>query len=214
MRVLIVDDHPIVRLGLRELLARDMAAVEIGEAESGRQALAMVTAQPWDVVVLDVSMPGPDGAGLNGFEVLRELVALESGPRVLMLSMHTTDEHVIRALRGGASGYITKESAPENLSTAVSRLHEGRIYVEQRLAERVAVGLSVGADEPVHTRLSPREQDVLVRLASGQTPTEIADTLHLSVKTVSTYRTRILDKTGLKHNADMTRYALAHHLIS
>jgi DNA-binding NarL/FixJ family response regulator len=213
VKVLIVDDHPIVRLGLRELLVRDVAGVEIGEAESGRDALAMVQAQRWDVVVLDVSMPGPDGTGLTGFEVLHELASLESAPRILMLSMHTTDEHVIRALRAGASGYITKESAPENLSTAVNRLHDGRIYVEQRLAERVAFGLSIGADEPVHHRLSPREQDVMVRLAEGQTPTEIAGALHLSVKTVSTYRTRVLEKTGLKNNIDLTRYALSHHLI-
>ena len=208
MRVLLVDDHPVVRRGLKQIISEAFADVVFGEAENGAQTLAQI-AQPWDVIVLDVSMPGR-----SGLEVLGEIKKQRPGTPVIILSVHPEDQFAIRGLKAGASGYLTKDSAPEELVQAIQKvlLSKGR-YVSTRLAERLAQAIGSPAEEPSHEFLSNREYEVLLLIAAGKKLTEIAERLHLSIKTVSTYRTRILEKMGASNNADLTRYALTNQLI-
>ncbi len=210
MRILLVDDHPVVRRGLRQIISEAFADVVFGEAENGAQTLAQISQQqPWDVIVLDVSMPGR-----SGLEVLGEIKKQRPATPVIILSVHPEDQFAIRGLKAGASGYLTKDSAPEELVQAIQKvlLSKGR-YVSTRLAERLAQAIGSPAEEPSHEFLSNREYEVLLLIAAGKKLTEIAQRLHLSIKTVSTYRTRILEKMGASSNADLTRYALTNQLI-
>jgi len=208
MRFLIADDHAVVRRGLREILEEEFPGAEFGEAADTREALEQIRKHDWDVVILDITMPG--GSGLD---VLRDSKGIRPNLAVLVLSMHPEDQYAVRALKGGAAGYLTKESAPEELVTAIRTILAGRKYVSASLAQGLALRLANGNDGPLHETLSDREHEVMLMLAAGGMVSQIAEELSLSVKTVSTYRTRILDKMGMKTNADLTRYAMENDLL-
>jgi two-component system, NarL family, invasion response regulator UvrY len=209
-RVLVVDDHPVVRHGIRRILTEKFdRPVHVGEAGDAREAVAVVERQPWDVVVLDIAMPG--GGGL---EALREIRHLRPRTPVLVLSVQPEDPYAVRVLKAGASGFLSKESAPEELVGALRRVLAGRRYVSPSTAERLAHALHEGnADRPLHESLTDREFHVLRLLVSGMTVTEAARELGRSVKTVSTHRTRLLRKLRLKSTVEAARYALAAGLF-
>lgn len=208
MRILITDDHAVVRQGLKQILAAEFKKAEFGEAGNAHESLKRVTESQWDVVILDVTMPGR-----SGLEVLKDIKQLRPKLPVLMLSMHPEDQFAVRMLKAGASGYMTKESAPEELVGAVRKVISGGRYVSPALAEKMASYLSIDVQTPPHERLSDREFLVLRMIASGKTVGAIAKDLSLSVKTISTYRTRILEKTGMANNAELTHYAIQNHLV-
>jgi len=207
MRILIADDHAVVRRGLRETLGEAFPRATFGEAKAAQEALESVMHQDWDVLILDISMPGK-----SGLDILDDLRRLRPKLPVLLLSMHPEGQFARRALKAGAAGYLTKESAPEELKEAVRRVQAGGHYVSAALAEKL-IDLPREADMPVHELLSDREFQVLLMLASGKTVKQIADEIALSAKTVSTYRVRILLKTGLKTTAELIRYALQAGLV-
>ena len=208
IQILIVDDHAILRRGLKEILEREFRDVSIGGAGTAEQALTQLDSEKWDLVILDITMPGR-----SGVDVLRHFKALRPKLPVLVLSMHPEDQYGKRVLKAGASGYMNKESAPEELIKAVRKLLSGGRYVSPTLAETLAVDLGRDDGTPAHERLSDREFEVLRKMASGKTVGQIAQELHLSVPTVSTYRARILEKMGMSTNAELIRYALSHHLV-
>jgi two-component system invasion response regulator UvrY len=208
IQILIVDDHAILRRGLKEILEREFRDVSIGGAGTAEQALTQLDSEKWDLVILDITMPGR-----SGVDVLRNLKALRPKLPVLVLSMHPEDQYGKRVLKAGASGYMNKESAPEELIKAVRKLLSGGRYVSPTLAETLAVDLGRDDETPAHERLSDREFEVLRKMASGKTVGQIAQELHLSVPTVSTYRARILEKMGMSNTAELIRYALSHHLV-
>src|SRR5713226_3371015 len=208
MRVLIADDHAILRRGLKEILVRELEVVTCGEAEDARQVLTEVQNQTWDLVILDISMPGR-----SGLDLLSDLQRTHPKLPVLVLSMHAEDQYGKRVLKAGASGYMNKESAPEELIKAVRKLLGGGRYVSPALAETLASDLSDDAGRPAHESLSDREFEVLRNIASGKTVTQIAKALNLSVPTVSTYRARILEKMNMSTTAELMRYALSNHLV-
>lgn len=202
IRVLLVDDHAVVRRGVRDLLAEAFPGAAFGEAEEPRAALAMVAAEPWDLVVLDLTLPGR-----GGIDALKEIKRLRPSLPVLVLSMHSESQYAMRVLRAGASGYVTKGSAPEVIAAAARRALEGGTHVSAALAELLARGLRGSGDRPAHERISDRELEVLKRLAAGKTNKEIAAELALSEKTISTYRTRMLEKLDLRTNAELIQFA-------
>ncbi len=208
MKILIVDDHAIVRAGLKQILAESEPPIEVLEAGDGVEALRLLRSEECDVLLLDVALPGK-----NGIDVLKQVKAEWKKLPVLVLSMYPEDQYAVRALRSGASGYMTKESAPDELLTAIRKVSTGGRYISPRVAEVLALEVDTLGDKPPHAALSDREYEVLCRIASGKTVSEIADEMALSVKTVSTYRTRILDKMKMKHNAELTHYAVRHGLI-
>ena len=208
IRLFIADDHPVVRAGLRGIVDGEPDFEVVGEACDGGDMLARIGRTPAEVLLLDVSMPGP------GFlEVLRGLRQDHPRVAVLVLSVHPEDQYAVRALRAGAAGYLTKDHSPEELVAAIRKVHRGGKYVSPSLAERLAVGLEIGASDSPHEQLSNREYDVLCLLGSGLTVKEVASRLALSPKTVSTYRARVLEKMKLATNADLVRYAAQHGLI-
>jgi len=208
MRILIADDHSVVRHGLKQILAEEFKKAVFGEASNGRQAIDLVGKEAWDVVVLDITMPGA-----TGLDVLKEIKQSKPKLPVLMLSMHPEDQFAVRMLKSGAAGYMTKESAPGELVGAVKKVMSGGRYVSPNLAEKMAAFLSIDVQTLPHERLSDREFVVLRMIASGKTVSAIAKELFLSVKTVSTYRTRILEKSGFANSAELTRYAIQHKLV-
>ena len=208
MKVLIADDHAVFRRGLRETLAEAFSGVTFGEARTAQETLEHVRRQDWDVVILDISMPGK-----SGLDILDDLKRLRPTMPVLLLSMHPEQQFARRALKSGAAGYLTKDSVTEELKEAVKKIVGGGRYVSATLAEKLAVDLRQGADTPLYELLSDREFQVLRMIASGKTVKDIAEDLSLSVKTVSTYRGRILEKTGMKTNAELIRYALESQLV-
>ena len=207
VRILIADDHTIVRRGLIEILKGELRAAAYGEAESADQVMAQVGNHEWDLVILDVSMPGR-----SGIDVLVDLKRLKPKLPVLVLSMHPEDQFGKRMLKIGASGYLTKDSAAEELLKAIRKILEGGHYVSPALAEVLAVDLA-GADQPLHEKLSPRELEVLRMIGAGKTNSQIADMLHLSATTVSTYRARILEKMEMATSAELMNYALRNQLV-
>lgn len=208
-RVLIVEDHPVVRFGVRHLIEQDGHDGEIGEAASLAAALAMLRDASWDVVLLDLSLP--DTSGLEGLLRLRR--AAPDVP-VLILSMHDEAAYAARALQAGASGYLTKEHATTELLSAVDRVRRGGRYVSAAFAERLAGMLAGDAVRATpHATLSAQEHRVMLMIAQGRAPSDIAEAMHLSVKTVGTYRARIREKTGLASTADIARYCLQHGLV-
>ena len=208
IRVFIADDHPVVRAGLRGIIEGEPGLEVVGEAINAGDLLGTIGRTPAEVLLLDVSMPGP------GFlEVLRDIKRGHPRVAVLVLSVHPEDQYAVRALRSGAAGYLTKDHSPEELVAAIRKVHRGGKYVSPSLAEKLAAGLEIGAAGAAHETLSDREYDVLCLLGSGQTVKEIAGGLGLSPKTVSTYRARILEKMKLATNADLVRYAAQHGLI-
>jgi DNA-binding NarL/FixJ family response regulator len=208
MRILITDDHAVVRQGLKQILAEEFTRAEFGEAASAAEAIDRVWKENWDVVVLDITMPGR-----SGLEVLKEIKKSKPKLPVLVLSMHPEDQFAVRLLKIGASGYMTKESAPNELVGAVKKVMAGGRYISGSLAEKMASYLAIDVQTPPHERLSDREFLVLRMIASGKTPTVIAKELGLSVKTVSTYRMRILEKMDMANNAELTHYAIQNNLV-
>ncbi len=191
IKVVVVDDHAVVREGLKRIVSESGGMVVSGEAADGQEAMRVIKSEPCDVVLLDISMPLP----------------------VLVLSMHPEDQYAVRVLRAGAAGYVTKESAPAKLVQAIRKVVRGGKYVSPSLAERLVFDLGTDTDKAPHESLSDREYQVLCMIASGKTVTQIADVLALSVKTISTYRVRILEKLKMKNNAELTRYAIKEGLV-
>jgi len=208
IRILIADDHAILRRGLKEILVRELEGAVCGEAEDAQQVLAQVHSHDWDLLLLDISMPGR-----SGLDVLRDLKTVRPKLPILVLSMHPEDQYGKRILKAGASGYLNKKSAPEELVKAIRKLLAGGRYVSPALAEMLASDLYDDAVRPVHETLSHREFEVLRMMASGKTVSQIADELHLSVPTVSTYRARILEKMNMTTTAELMHYALSNHLV-
>jgi two-component system invasion response regulator UvrY len=208
IKILIADDHAIVRRGLRQILEAEPDLKVTGEAEDARQALKLVQERPWDIVVLDISMPGMDG-----IETVKEIKRLSPRLPVLILSMHPEDQYAIRSIRAGASGYLTKDCVPEMLVAAIRKILHGEKFISPTLAEILMQDLQVDHKGALHDGLSDREFQVLRLIASGKTVSQIAAEIFLSVKTVSTYRARVLEKMGLKSNAELTRYAFEAKLI-
>jgi two-component system invasion response regulator UvrY len=207
LRILLVDDHPIVRRGLRDILVDALGPTTIQEVGSGREAMALATEQPWDVMILDLSLP--DSSGLD---VLKHVRHTQPRMPVLILSMHTPDQFARRAIAAGASGYLMKDAADAELVTAVGRLLRGGKYFGTAVLERVALELQPNREERPHERLSDREYQILRMIGNGKTVSEIAADLQLSVKTVSTYRARVLEKMDMRTNAELTRYAVRQGL--
>jgi two-component system, NarL family, invasion response regulator UvrY len=209
IRILIVDDHTVVRAGLRQIISEAEEMEVVAEAASAREALEKVASEELDLVLLDVSLPDK-----NGLEVLKQIKAAYPTVRVLLLSMHAEDQYGIRALKAGASGYLTKESAPEQLIAALRKVSQGGKYITPALAEQIVYSFESDANNPPHENLSDREYEVMCLIASGKTVTEIAEQLFLSVKTVSTYRARVLEKMHLKNNSELTSYAIKNRLVN
>ena len=208
IRVLLADDHALVRAGLKEILAGTGDITVAGEATNGQEVMARIRGQDYDVAVLDMSMPGR-----SGIELIKQVKDEKPKLRVLVLTMHSEEQYAVRALKAGASGYLTKDSAAEQLVAAIRKIAAGGAYVSPETAERLVLDASPRAEAAPHTLLSDREFQVLQLIAGGQSVSEIARRLALSVKTVSTHKTRILQKMGLANQAELIRYALEHKLL-
>jgi two-component system, NarL family, invasion response regulator UvrY len=208
LKILIADDHPVFRRGLKQIISDNPDMAVTGEAADGLEALRQVGAGDWDVVLLDITMPGRDG-----IDVLTQLRKEKPELPILMLSMHPEEQYALRALTLGASGYLTKESAADELVAAIRKVSTHGRYVSASLAERLAAALDLTSGKAPHETLSNREFKVMTMIASGETATGIARGLSLSVKTISTYRSRILRKMGMKNNAELTYYAVKNHLV-
>ncbi len=206
-RILLVDDHAVVREGLKQILADSIRGATFGEAATGDEALEKARAGAWDVVILDMSLPGA-----SGIEVLKELRQMHPRLPVLVLSMHPEEQFAARALRAGAAGYVTKRTAAEQIAAAVGKVLAGRKYISASLAEKLVGELNMGAAAP-HERLSDREFQVFRMLSGAKTVKQISEELSLSTQTVSTYRNRILEKMGLTTNDELTEYALQNGLL-
>lgn len=209
IKVLIADDHAVVRQGLKQILAETMDLVVGGEATNTQEVLDKIRDSEFDVIVLDITMPGR-----GGLDILREIKHERPKLPILILSMHSEDQFAVRALKAGASGYMSKESAPELLVKAIRKVHAGGKYISPALAEKLAFDLESDSERPPHEKLSDREFQVMCMIASGKTVKEIADKLSLSVKTISTYRARILEKMKMKTNAEVTHYAIRNELVT
>ena len=209
LRILVADDHAVVREGVKQILGDVSDMVVKGEAKDGPETLEKAMRDDYDVILLDISMPGR-----NGLEILKEIKTNLPKIPVLILSMHPEEQYAIRALRAGASGYLTKASAPQELIGAIRKASRGGKYVTASLAEKLAFELDADMEKPPHEALSNREYQVMLMIASGKTVGEIAEELCLSAKTISTYRTRIMEKMGMKKNAELTLYAVKNQLVS
>jgi two-component system, NarL family, invasion response regulator UvrY len=207
-KVLIADDHAVVRSGLRQFLEADRTIREIGEAASGSETLEQLRANAWDLVILDIYMPDR-----SGLDILKQVRTSYPQTRVLVMSGLPERQYALNVLKAGASGYLAKDSAAEELMKAVKAVLQGRRYVSSTLAELLLSDLDQDADQPLHARLSEREFQIFSKLAAGRAVSEIATELCLSVKTVSTYRSRVLEKMSFRTNADLTTYALRNGLI-
>ncbi|MBT1697540.1 response regulator transcription factor [Fulvivirgaceae bacterium PWU4] len=205
MKFLIADDHAIVRKGLVDILREEFPASEVTEVASSSDAIQEAGRHAWDAILLDISMPGR-----NGIETLKQIRANGVNAPILMLSMHPEDQYAVRVLKAGASGFLNKESATDELLHAIHRVLSGKKYITPFVAEKLA---EADGDKPAHELLSDREMQVLQLIASGKTVSEVATEISLSVNTISTYRARILDKLGLNNNAELTRYAIDNHLV-
>jgi DNA-binding NarL/FixJ family response regulator len=208
IKVLIADDHALIRKGLKQLLDDTDDMRMTGEAENGMQAIRMVDESAYDVVLLDISMPDK-----HGIEVLKQLKTNHPQLPVLMLSMHPEEQYALRSMKAGAAGYLNKQSAPLQLVTAIRQVASGKKYISTELAEQLANGLSQGYQELLHQTLSNREYQTLCLMASGKKLSEMAEIMSLSPKTVSVYRSRLLEKMKLKNNAEAIHYAISNHLI-
>lgn len=208
IKLLIADDHAMIRKGIIQTVADEPDMSVIGEARDAQQLLELARTTDWDVAILDIDMPGR-----NGLEALKEVKKEYPTRPVLMLSMHPEEHFAVRAFKAGAAGYLTKESPPEELVAAVRKILAGGRYVSPSFTEIIVRELAFGSDRPLYELLSDREYEVFRLLAAGQTVSEAAGQLALSVKTVSTYRTRVLEKLNLKNNAELMRYAVEHQLV-
>lgn len=207
-RVLIVDDHEVVRDGVKRLLDEQSGAISCGEAGTPDEALRMALAGEWDAVVLDLSFTGK-----SGLEILKELKQARPRLPVLVLTMHSEEQYARRVFKAGAAGFITKDSPRAELSKAIHKVLDGGRYLSAALAEKLTIDLERGADRPPNETLSDREFQVMRLIASGKTLSEIADLLSLSDKTISTYRARLMEKMGMRTNAELTHYAIQNKLV-
>jgi len=207
-RLLVVDDYPIVRAGIKEFLSDQQEFTVAGEAGSGADAVRMVRESDWDVVLLDISLPD-----MKDIEALTQIKRVKPEQPVLMLITRLEDEYAVNLLRAGASGYLSKECTPEALLSAIRTVASGRRCISQELGEQLAANLNGDGHKPPHTELSQREFQIFCKLASGLAVSQVADELFLSVKTISTYRSRVLEKMNMKTNAHLTYYAIKHGLI-
>jgi DNA-binding NarL/FixJ family response regulator len=208
IRILIADDHSIVRQGLKQIVSECPGMVVAGEAESGQEVLELVRERDFDVAIVDIAMPGR-----GGLEILKDLKAEKPSMKVMVLSMYSEEQYAIRSLRDGASAYLTKGSAPDELVQAIRAVAEGKRYITPAVAERMATYIEADSEHPAHESLSDRELQVLVLLGSGRSVGDIAGELSLSVKTISTYRARILEKTGMQTTGQLIKYAVQHNLV-
>ncbi|MFC1926127.1 response regulator [Chloroflexota bacterium] len=208
IRVLVADDHTIVRQGLKQVLEDTPNIVVKGEASNGQEVLDEISKNDYDVLLLDITMPFK-----SGLDILEQVKTIKPQLNILVLSMHPEDHYALRVLREGASGYLTKNSATEELIKAIEKVARGENYISSTQAEKIAAEIKNVGNKPPHLSLSPREYQVMLMIASGKTATQIANEMMLSVKTISTYKSRILDKMNLKTNSDVTRYALQYHLV-
>ena len=208
-RILLVDDHEVVRDGVKKIFDEQQPGTTVfGEASTAPEAIRLVRDEDWDVVVLDLSL-----GGRSGLEILKELKQLRPRLPVLILSMHSDEQYARRAFKAGAAGYITKDSPRLELFRVISKVIKGEKYISPALAESLIIDLGRGTDRPPHEALSDREFEVMCLIASGKTVGQIADELSLSVTTISTYRARILEKMGMKTNAELTHYAITSNLV-
>ena len=208
MKFLVADDHAIVRKGIAQILCDEFPSATVKEVSNSQEVIAEAKNGPWDVILLDISMPGR-----NGIETLKQIRSDGVKAPVLMLSMHSAEQYAIRVFRAGASGFLNKETATDELLVAVRKVLSGRKYITPSVAEKLADSVGENDSKPRHELLSDREMQVLQHIASGKTVSAIGDELSLSVNTISTYRARILDKLNLSNNAEITRYALDNHLV-
>jgi len=208
IRVLIVDDHPVVRKGLLQILMEEPDIAPAVEAETAAEMLRLVREEEWDMIVLDITLPDR-----SGLEALKDVKAMRPSLPVLILSMHPEDQYALRVLRAGAAGYMSKDSASEELVNAVRKVVGGGRYVSPSMAEKLAAVIGSDYEKPPHENLSDREFQVMCMIASGKRLKEVAEELCLSVKTVSTYRARILEKMGMENNAELTYYAIKNGLV-
>ena len=208
IKILIADDHAIVREGLKQIVSETSDIAVNAEAINGQQVLELAKTNDWDVVLLDIAMPGR-----GGIDTLKQLKREKPTIPVLVLSMYPEEQYAVRALKAGASGYLTKESAPEELIEAIRKVYSGGKYISSPLAEKLATKVGKEIEKPLHEKLSDREYQVILMIASGKTVKEIADELSLSIKTISTNRSRALRKMDLKNNAELTHYVIKQGLI-
>lgn len=208
IRVLLADDHPLFREGVKQILAETSDIVVADEASDGREVLVKLGQAQYDVILLDIAMPGD-----SGVEVLKHIKSIMPDQAVLILSMYSEKQYALRVLRSGASGYLTKDSTPDRLVTAIRKVVAGGKYISPELGEELALRVGTGFKVPRHERLSDREHQVLVMITSGKTTGEIADDLSLSAKTISTYRARLLEKMNMKTDAELTHYTIQHELV-
>ncbi len=208
IRVFIADDHGIVRKGMKQILSRTPDIEVAGEASTGQEALEKIWANNFDVVILDISLPGR-----NGLEILKQIKSQQPKLPVLILSMYPEDQYAVRVLKAGAAGYLTKESDKSELIEAIRRVAQGKKYITPALAERLADELKPRADKAPHDKLSDREYHLLCLIAKGKNTKEIAAELSLSIKTIGTHRASLLDKMEMKSNAELTHYAVQHKLV-
>lgn len=208
IKVLITDDHAMFRAGLKHIIDEEFDMLVAGEAANGQEVMSKILDKDYDVVVLDINMPGRDG-----IEVLSEIKAVKPNIAVLVLSMYSEEQFAIRALREGASGYLTKESAPDELTSAIREVFRGGKYISPTVAQILAYNVDSHSEKLLHEKLSDREYEVMLQITIGKKIREIAGELNLSGKTISTYRTRILEKMGMETNAELTQYAIRHKLL-
>lgn len=208
IRILVADDHPIVRQGLKQIIADNPDMVVTVEAADGQEVLSQVWKNEFDVVLLDISMPV-----MNGLDILKQLKSQKPRLAVLLLSVHPEEQYALRALKAGAAGYVTKDKAPEELISAIRAVASGKKYISPSLAQTLASTAGVADAGPLHHLLSDREYSVLRLIAAGRTKIRIAEELSVSSKTVSTYRSRLLKKMGLKTDAEIVRYAIENRLL-
>jgi two-component system, NarL family, invasion response regulator UvrY len=208
MKILLVDDHAVVRKGLKQILADELSRPVFGEAADAEETLAKVKKENWDILILDINLPGK-----SGLDILSNLKKLRPALPILYLSVNAEDQYAVRVLRSGAAGYLAKESAPEELVTAVKKVLAGGKYLSPLVAEKIATGLVPETEKQPHESLSDREFQVLRLVGAGKTLTEIARLLSLSLPTVSTYRLRILEKMKMENNAELMRYAIERQLV-
>jgi len=208
IKILIADDHAVVREGLKQIISETSDMIVAGEADNGQDVLNKVSVQNYDVVLLDISMPGK-----SGLDVLKQLKSKKPKLPVLMLSVHPEEQYAVRTLKSGADGYLTKGSATDELIAAIRKISQGKKYISSSLAEKLAFDLDMDHEKPRHELLSDREYQVMSMIASGKSVKEIADELSLSVQTISTYRSRILEKMKMKNNAEIIYYAVKQGLV-